>query len=259
MPAGTSVKVVEVPPGPPVLSTLMAEVYGPDEASRRQAAREIRKAFEVVDFVVDVDDSFGTPPERLRFEIDQENLEFHGVQEQVVYDTLQALIGGVGVGYSHRGAGVNPAEISVRLPKSGLSANERLLSTPIPAPGEAADSGHVVEMGDVLRLRRERASYPLYRHNGHFADLVTGELAGRFEAPVYGMLAVEEALEKAGWNGTIAYHGQPTDESVITLLWDGEWEITFVTFRDMGLAFAFALLAIYVLLRDDGRALSHAG
>ncbi|MCP5368174.1 MAG: efflux RND transporter permease subunit [Hyphomicrobiales bacterium] len=248
VPAGTSVKVVEVPPGPPVLSTLIAEIYGPDEQTRRESARQVRAAFEAVDFVVDVDDSFGAPPERVRFEIDQENLEFHGVQEQAVYDTLQALIGGVSVGYSHRGHGVNPVEIAVRLPKSGLTPGERLLSTPIPAPGEAADTGAVVELGDVLRLRRERASYPLFRHNGHFTEMVTGELAGRFEAPVYGMLAVEEELHKAGWTGTVSYHGQPTDEGAVTLLWDGEWEITYVTFRDMGLAFAFALLAIYLLV-----------
>ena len=251
-PEGTVIKVVEVPPGPPVLSTLMAEVYGPDQETRRTAARRIRKAFEAVDFVVDVDDSFGQPAQRLRLEIDQENLEFYGVQEQALYDTVQALLGGVSVGYSHRGSGVNPIEITIRLPKSGLTLGERLLSTPVAAPGEAADTGAVVELGDVLRIHSERASYPLFRHNGRFAEMVTGDLAGRFEAPIYGMLAVEEAVKAMDWGDQgaprIAYHGQPADESAVTLLWDGEWEITFVTFRDMGLAFVFALIAIYLLV-----------
>ncbi len=249
---GTVVKVVEVPPGPPVLSTLLAEIYGPDAATRRATASKVREAFEAVDFVVDVDDSFGTPPERLRIEVDQESLEYHGVQEQAVYDTLAALMGGVQVGYSHRGAGRNPVEIAVRLPKSGLVPSERILSTPLPAPGPAADTGANVELGDVVRLKRESASYPIFRHNGHFTEMVMGELAGRYEAPIYGMLAVEEAMDNVDWGPTgkpaVAYHGQPADESRPTMLWDGEWEITYVTFRDMGAAFAVAILGIYLLV-----------
>ena len=101
--AARALKVVEVPPGPPVLSTLLAEIYGPDAASRRALAAKVRKAFETVDFIVDVDDSFGVPSERLRFAIDQEALEFHGVEEQAVYDTIGALVGGAQVGYSQRG------------------------------------------------------------------------------------------------------------------------------------------------------------
>jgi multidrug efflux pump subunit AcrB len=251
--AGVEFKVAEVPPGPPVIGTLMAEIYGPDAETRREAARRVRRAFEAVDFIVDVDDSFGTPPERLRIEIEQENLEYHGVQEQALYDTLEALLGGVRVGYSHRGPGINPVEIAVRLPKEALVPTERLLSTPIAAPGEAADTGANVEIGDVVRLRRERASYPLYRRDGRFADYVTAELAGRFEAPIYGMLAVGDQLARAEWagagrTGDVRLHGQPVDESKVTLLWDGEWEITYVTFRDMGLAFAFALFGIYILV-----------
>ncbi|MEK7819483.1 MAG: efflux RND transporter permease subunit, partial [Pseudomonadota bacterium] len=260
LPAGTDLKVVEVPPGPPVMATLMAEIYGPDAETRRAAARRVRQAFASVDFIADIDDSFGTPFARLRIEIDQENLEFHGVQEQALYDTLQALLGGVRVGYSPRGPGVNPVEIAVRLPKDALTASERLLATPVAAPGEAADRGVNVELGDVVRLRREPTPYPIYRRDGRFADVVTGEPAGRFEAPIYGMLAVGDALAKTDWaspppaaagenkKGAIRLHGQPVDESGVTLLWDGEWEITYVTFRDMGAAFAFALFAIYVLV-----------
>ena len=252
VPDGTSLKVMEVPPGPPVIATLMAEIYGPDEETRRAAARKVREAFAKVDFVVDVDDFMGRPPERLRLEIDQENLEFHGVQEEALYDTLKTLIGGVSVGYSHRGGGVNPVEIAVRLPRDAMFLGERLLSTPVPAPGEAADTGRVVELGDVVRLKRERASYPLFRHNGRDAEVVTAELAGRFEAPLYGMLAVADLMKGMDWGAAgmpeIRYAGQPLDESKVTLLWDGEWEVTYVTFRDMGLAFAFALLGIYFLV-----------
>ncbi len=245
LPEGTSVKVVEVPPGPPVLSTLLAEVYGPDAMSRREAAAKLRAVFEKIDFIVDVDDSFGAPQERLRIQIDQENLEFYGVEEQAVYDTLGALLGGVPVGYSHRGKGGEPVAITIRLPKSSLTLNEALLSTPVPS------KKGVAELGDIIQLITEKASFPLFRRDGRYAEMVSAELAGSFEAPIYGMLAVEKAIEEIDWKGekpAVLYHGQPKDESTVSMLWDGEWEVTFVTFRDMGAAFAVAILGIYLLV-----------
>ena len=251
LPDGSALKVVEVPPGPPVLATLLAEVYGPDAETRRATAAKIRKAFESVDFIVDVDDSYGKPSDRLRFSIDQEALEFHGVEEQAVYDTIGALVGGVKVGFSQRGEGLKPIDISVKLPKSAMTLDERLLSTPLPAGGTVRQGANV-ELGDVVKVTRERASYPIFRHNGRFAEMVSGDVAGRFEAPIYGMLAVQDALAKMDWGPggppQIKYHGQPLDESHSTLLWDGEWEVTYVTFRDMGAAFMVAILGIYLLV-----------
>ncbi len=246
VPEGTSIKVAEVPPGPPVLATLLAEVYGPDADTRRAVAGRVRDAFEDVPFVVDVDDSFGAPTERLRLAIDQEALEFHGVEQEAVYDTIGALLGGVRVGYSQRGEGADPIEIVIRLPKTQLTPGERLLSTPVPG------RHGIVELGDVVTATREAASFPIFRRNGRFAEMVTGELAGEYEAPVYGMLAVQDRLEAMDWDEVeapaIGYYGQPRDESRSTLLWDGEWEITYVTFRDMGAAFAVAILGIYLLV-----------
>ncbi len=251
LPPGSALKVVEVPPGPPVLSTLLAEVYGPDPESRRALAAKVRKAFESVDFIVDVDDSFGKPSDRLRFAVDQEAAEFHGVEQQAIYDTIGALIGGMKVGYSQRGEGMKPIEISVALPRSERTLNERILSTPLPAGGTVRQGANV-ELGDVVSVKRERASYPIFRHNGRFAEMVTADVAGRFEAPVYGMLAVQDAIAKMDWGKDgppeIKYHGQPVDDSKPTLLWDGEWEVTYVTFRDMGAAFMVAILGIYLLV-----------
>ncbi|CAO3401779.1 efflux RND transporter permease subunit [Azospirillum palustre] len=249
VPDGTSIKVVEVPPGPPVLSTLLVEVYGPDAETRRKTTGIVRDAFRSVDFIVDVDDTVRPPSERLRFALDRESLEFHGVEEQAVYDTLQALVGGVPVGYSHRGAGRTPIEISVRLPKSGLFLSERILATPVPG------ARGTVELGDLVTMTREPASYPLFRRNGRFAEMVMADLAGRYEAPIYGMLAVQERLKRIDWKAAgltaapdILLHGQPDDQSKPALLWEGEWEITYVTFRDMGAAFAVAILGIYLLV-----------
>ena len=139
----------------------------------------------------------------------------------------------------------------VRLPKRDLSWSELLASTPVPAnsvPGNKT----VVELGDVVRVTKELGSPAIFRRDGRFADMVTAELAGAYEAPIYGMLAVDRTVEAHDWGklGTpaIRFHGQPEDESKPAILWDGEWEITYVTFRDMGAAFMVAIVGIYILV-----------
>jgi multidrug efflux pump subunit AcrB len=251
LPAGTSLKVVEPPPGPPVIATLLAEVYGPTPEARRAAATKIRQAFEAVPFIVDVDDSFGTQARRLRATVNSDDVDFFAVQESDVFDTIALLNSGQIVGYSHREDGRYPIPLEIARKKGDRVLDERFLSTPIPANVIPGARG-VVELGDVITVREERASFPVFRHNGRAAEMVTAELAGDFEAPLYGMLAVAEALDQMDWeDGTkpvIRFNGQPEDETAITLLWDGEWEVTFITFRDMGAAFAVALLAIYILV-----------
>jgi multidrug efflux pump subunit AcrB len=251
VPPGTVVKVVEVPPGPPVLATLLAEIYGPDAATRRAVAEETKKIFKSVPYIVDIDDSYGQPRPRLRVSIDQDRLEFFGVEQNDVYDTISTLLGGISVGYSHRGAERDPIDIVIGLPKDDLAWTERLASTPVPAnviPG----SNRVVELGDVVRVMKEEGTPMLFRRDGSFADMVTAELAGSYEAPIYGMFAVDDAIAKHDWGKlpppVVSFHGQPKDEAKPTLLWDGEWEITYVTFRDMGAAFGVAILGIYILV-----------
>jgi multidrug efflux pump subunit AcrB len=251
VPPGTSIKVVEVPPGPPVLSTLLAEIYGPDAATRRAVTREVKKIFAEVPFIVDIDDSIGEPRPRLRLSIDQDKLEFFGVEQRDVYDTIQMLFSGASIGYSHRGEDRNPIEIAIKLPKREQVWDEALASTPVPAntlPG----SKTIVELGQVVKATVEEGSPVIFRRDGRFADMVMAELAGRFEAPLYGMLEVDSRIEAHDWGAlpkpAISLHGQPADESRPTLLWDGEWEITWVTFRDMGAAFGAAILGIYVLV-----------
>jgi multidrug efflux pump subunit AcrB len=251
LPAGTVARVVEVPPGPPVLATLLAEVYGPSSTERRAVAHELKKIFASVPYIVDIDDSIGQPRPRLRISIDQDRLEYFGVEQRDVYDTIAALFGGTAVGYSHRGEGRNPIEIVVRLPKRDLSWSELLASTPVPAnsvPGNKT----VVELGDVVRVTKEVGSPTIFRRDGRFADMVMAELAGAYEAPIYGILDVDKKVEAHDWGAlgkpTIRFHGQPDDESKPAILWDGEWEITYVTFRDMGAAFMVAIVGIYILV-----------
>jgi len=249
--SGGALKIVEVPPGPPVLATLLAEIYGPDAATRRAVAEQVKQIFATVPSIVDIDDSYGYPQPRLRISIDEDQLEFFGVEHADVYNTIRMLLGGISVGYSHRGAERNPIDIVIGLPKNDLAWTERLASTPVPAnvlPG----SNRVVELGDVVHITREDGSPVVFRRDGHFADMVTAELAGATEAPIYGMLAVNDAIARHDWGKltppAVSLHGQPTDEAKPSLLWDGEWEITYVTFRDMGAAFGVAILGIYILV-----------
>jgi multidrug efflux pump subunit AcrB len=251
LPAGTVARVVEVPPGPPVMATLLAEVYGPSSENRRAVAAEMKRIFAQVPYVVDIDDSIGEPRPRLRISIDQDRLEFFGVEQSDVYDTIAALFGGTAVGYSHRGEGRNPIEIVVRLPKRDLSWNELLASTPVPAnsvPGNKT----VVELGDIVRVSKELGSPAIYRRDGRFADMVLAELAGAYEAPIYGILDVNKLVAAHDWGSlgkpTVHFYGQPDNESKPAVLWDGEWEITYVTFRDMGAAFMVAIVGIYILV-----------
>ena len=251
LPHGAVLKVVEAPPGPPVLATLLAEIYGPNAATRLEVAREVKTLFKKVPFIVDTDDSWGHRARRLQISIDQDRLAFFGVRQSDVYDTIQDLFGGVRVGYSYRGEEHLPIPITVGLPNRALSWSQQLADTPVPA-NTVPGSKSVVELGQVVHVKRTLGSRILFRRDGHFADMVTGELAGQFEAPIYGMIAVDRLIARHDWGKlprpTIRFRGQPRNEAHPSLLWDGEWEITYVTFRDMGAAFMVAILGIYILV-----------
>jgi multidrug efflux pump subunit AcrB len=248
-PPGTVVRVVEAPPGPPVISTLLAEIYGPDSQTRRAVAAEVERIFHSVPYLVDIDDSFGRQRPRLRLTPNREQMEFFGVAERDVLDSMAVALGGQVVGYSHRGEGRDPIEISVRLPQSGRAWSQSLSAMPVAA---AQNGSRLVELGELVEAQAEAGSYPVFRRDGHFAEMVTAELAGAYEAPIYGMLDVQRAIERHDWGTlprpTISMYGQPEDESHPTLLWDGEWEITYLTFRDMGASFIVALFGIYILV-----------
>ncbi|MBB3862365.1 multidrug efflux pump subunit AcrB [Novosphingobium hassiacum] len=254
LPAGGSLKVVETPPGPPVLATLLAEIYGPDEATRQKTAAQVEAIFKSVPYIVDVDNSFGQPRPRLRLVPDRAKLDHYGLSERQVFDSIGALLGSRVVGYATRsglgGNERNPLPIEVALDQSQRSWSASLAATPV----ATTPTGQLVSLGELVTARMEPGGQAIFRRDGRGAAMVTAELAGRYEAPIYGMLAVDEAINNFDWkaNGLekpdIILHGQPDDESKASVLWDGEWEITWVTFRDMGGAFMVALLGIYVLV-----------
>jgi multidrug efflux pump subunit AcrB len=251
LPAGAVIKVVEAPPGPPVMATLLAEIYGPDAQTRRAVAERVKASFHSVPYIVDIDDSYGRPRPGLRLVPDRDRLEALKVSDRDVYDSIAAALSGQVLGYAHRGEGRDPLEISVRLPQSARSWGEGLAAMPV-AVSQGAAGGRLVSLGEVATASQEPGSTHIFHRDGRDVDMIMGELAGAYEAPIYGMLDVDKAVAKADWGATpkpaIRLNGQPTDESRPTVLWDGEWEITWVTFRDMGAAFGVAILGIYVLV-----------
>ena len=253
LPPGGTLSVVETPPGPPVMATLLAEIYGPDEKTRRATAMQVEKLFREIDFVVDVHNSFQTPAPELRLLPDRAALDHMGLSERQLLDSIGAVMGRQTVGFAPRGGGQSPLPIEVSLEQPARVWNGALQATPV-AVQQTETGLRLVELGELATASRGEGSHMLFRRNGRAADMVLAELAGSQEAPIYGMLAVRDAIDAFDWQAAglvkpvIQLNGQPEDESVPTLLWDGEWEITWVTFRDMGAAFLVALLAIYVLV-----------
>ena len=253
LPEGTRVKVVEVPPGPPVISTLMAEIYGPSPEVRRRTAAIIERLFMETDFIVDVDNSIGDSTPRLTFGIDEPAAADAGVLQTDILDTIGLVFRGQTVGVSPRGEGRDPLNIRVYLPHAERSWSQQTAATPVPRRLAGTDAPPA-ELGELVDPREEAGSLTVFRRDGHFADMVLGELAGRFEAPIYGMFEIEDRIKAYDWAAeglempSVSLYGQPADETHTSLLWDGEWEVTYVTFRDMGLAFGVALIGIYILV-----------
>jgi multidrug efflux pump subunit AcrB len=253
LPKGASLKVVETPPGPPVMATLLAEIYGPDAETRRATADRIEALFKSVPYVVDVDNSQGQPRPRLRLITNRDRLDYYGLSDREVQDSIAMLMGTRTLGYAPRGDGRTPLPITMALPQSARSWSQTVAGTPI-AVSRASGAPQLIELGTLVEARHEQGSHSLFRRDGRAAELVTAELAGDYEAPIYGMLAVNRAIGDFDWQAAglvkpaIHLNGQPADETTPSLLWDGEWEITWVTFRDMGAAFGVALIGIYVLV-----------
>ena len=250
LPEGASLKVVETPPGPPVLATLLAEIYGPDEATRRHTALQVEQLFKSVPYIVDTDNSFGVPRPTLRLVPDRAKLDQYGLSERQLFDSIVALLGNQTVGYAPRGGDRDPLPIELGLAQSQRTWSSSLAATPVAvAPG-----GQLIPLGELVRADMTGGGQSMFRRDGRGATMVMADLAGRYEAPIYGLLAVDKAVDGFDWQAhgmvkpAVLLHGQPLDESKPSLLWDGEWEITWVTFRDMGAAFMVALLGIYVLV-----------
>jgi multidrug efflux pump subunit AcrB len=244
---GVAVKVAEIPPGPPVLSTLVAEVYGPTLEGRLQVADQVRQIFAETPGVVDVDWEVEAEGERLEIEVDREKAIRSGVTPEQVVRTLRVALNGEQAGLAHLPTARTPVPIVLRLDRSQRAhVNELLQLTVHTADGRMVP---LSELTTVVDGKRERFRY---HKNLQPVTYVYGEVAGVLEAPVYAILGMKERLEdivtpEGDKLGIIATH-LPKDTTRYMMKWDGEWHITFEVFRDMGIAFAAVMVLIYVLM-----------
>ncbi|MEI8356180.1 MAG: efflux RND transporter permease subunit, partial [Deltaproteobacteria bacterium] len=243
---GARIKVAEIPPGPPVLSTLVAEVYGPDQATRLAIAAQIREIFRKTEGVVDVDWYMEDDQPRYTFAVDKEKAALSGITTDDVAKTLGTALGGIDTGLLHLPKEKEPVSVNVRLPVAQRSSLEALSSIYLPSPG-----GNV-PLSQLVRISRGIENKTIYRKNLKNAIYVIGDVAGKIEAPVYAILQMSKEIERirlpGGYQIEQLAARQPWSEEQPAIKWDGEWHITYEVFRDLGLAFAAVMVLIYVLV-----------
>jgi multidrug efflux pump subunit AcrB len=248
--AGARVAIVEMPPGPPVLNTLVAEVHGPNAETRRQVATDLMAMFEAVEDVVDVDSYMAEPYEYWRFDVDTEKAVRRGISVDTINGSLAMAMGNFRLGDIKRGTVLEPTYIIMKIPLAIRSEVTRLGDLPIPT----AD-GNTVPLSELGAFKKGYEDPVIYTKDLRGIEYVTAEMKGRLGAPIYGMLDVEDMvkeyttpdgvkMETMPWN----LFGPPADDTVSGYEWTGEWTVTYETFRDMGGAFMAALILIYGLI-----------
>jgi multidrug efflux pump subunit AcrB len=243
---GAAVQLVEVPPGPPVQAPLVAEVYGPGSAEQRRVATGIRAIFDATPDVVDVDDSLEAPAPRLVLDVDRQKAAQLGVTQQQIAATLASALSGGDATYVHAGRERHAIPVRVEL----SIADKADLGAALALEVRAAD-GTAIPLSELLTVRTAPHDQTLYHKDLLPVVYVTGDMAGRLDSPLYGMFSmVGEIARHPPGGAAVEQHfiGAPTDPGQLAIKWDGEWQITYETFRDMGLAYAVGLVLIYLLV-----------
>jgi multidrug efflux pump subunit AcrB len=247
-PFGARLKVAEVPPGPPVLETLVAEVYGPNYKGQTEIAAKIKKIFEQTPGVVDVDWYVEDPQKKFDMKVDLDKAALLGVSPADVTRTVQIGLSGASAGLLHDPSAREDVPIDVRLARPDRSSIEGLENLKLPS-----SSGGEVSLREVTKVQETTIDQSIYRKNLRPVVYVTGDVAGEIESPVYAILTMRDAIGKIQLPG--GYHLEqyfgtalPGRTDRYSMKWDGEWQITVEVFRDLGLAFAAVLVLIYVLV-----------
>jgi len=244
---GARIKVAEIPPGPPVLQTLVAEVYGPDYEQQIGVARKIMDIFEKTEGVVDVDWYMTDPQPEYRISVDRDKALALGIPPAKVLTVVQAAVKGMVVGLLHDPKAKEDVDILVRFPRQKRSEIFKIEAIKL----RAAD-GRLVSLSEIASVEKRSIYHPIYHKNLQPVVYVTGDVAGEEESPVYAILKMNKELEKlttpAGTNLEIFYTKQPFTTKNWAMKWDGEWHITYEVFRDMGGAFAVVIVLIFILV-----------
>ncbi len=244
---GANVKIVEVPPGPPVQAPLVAEIYGMDYDGQMRIAKRVRGIFENTQDVVDVDDSIEANQKRLIAHVDRQKAAQLGVSQQSVVSALSAALGGEDASYLHDVHAKYAVPIRLELPVADKAAIQSLLDLKV-----RSNQGKLVPLSEITTVEHSTREHAIYHKDLMPVVFVTGDAAGKLDSPLYGMF---EMLGKLG--DTPMEHGAVLDQSLLSqpndpynygLKWDGEWQITYETFRDMGIAYGVGMILIYLLV-----------
>jgi multidrug efflux pump subunit AcrB len=260
---GARVAIAEVPPGPPVLQTLVAEIYGPTEESRQAMAEKVRDIFKSVDGVVDVDWYVEADQPKSKFVIDKEKAALSGISAETISQTLRIAVGGESIDLLHLPREKEDVNLMLELPRSARVTPEELLAlrvrsgdaNALPEPG-ASSSSQLVPLRELVKIEKTITDKSIYHKNLMPVTYVIGDVAGTIESPFYAIAKMNQALAKLdtkAFGGTGAklqiYNiNMPFTGEEPALKWDGEWHITLEVFRDLGTAFAAVLVLIYVLM-----------
>lgn len=243
-----NVKLVEVPPGPPVLSTLVAEVYGPDYDQQIAIAKQVKQLFSNTADVVDADWMVEDDQQEYRVSVDKEKAMRYGVATAQVTATVQAAMSGMQAGNLNQPAAYNQVPIKLQLKDADKSNISQVLDIQVKGM-----QGNMVPLRDVVTIHSVAKDKSIYRKNQKEVVYVVADMAGKLESPFYAISKMSDSLKNirlpAGYNSIKeAYTKQPESQDDYTVKWDGEWQITYEVFRDLGIAFAAVILIIYMLI-----------
>lgn len=243
---GAVVQIVEVPPGPPVQAPLVAEIYGPSYAEQQRLASEVRKIFAATPDIVDVDDSLEAPARRYIASVDRQKAAMLGVSQHQIVQTMGAALLGADTTYIHAGQERDP--IPVRLQ---FSVADQADLGPMLALEVRGASGIAIPLSELVQVQTTSWDSAIYHKDLLPVAYVTGDMAGRLDSPLYGMFSMVGSIADEPPGGepvTQHFIAQPDDALTPAIKWDGEWQITYETFRDMGLAYSVGLVFIYLLV-----------
>lgn len=246
-PYGANVKLIEVPPGPPVMSTIVAEIYGPDRKERLRIAQDVANALAKTEGVVDVDIQSEADQIEYQLVVDKEKAALHGVSPQQVVQASYMALSGHTVSLLSSETSREPIAINVRLAESDRTTVRDLGQLRV-----GSQRGYMVPVADLVQVHERIRPKSITRKNQQEVVYVMADVAGRLESPAYAMVDADAFLQQIslpeGYSLTQEWTSQPTHSEDYILKWDGEWQITYEVFRDLGGAFAIALLGIYVLI-----------
>ncbi|WP_108946980.1 efflux RND transporter permease subunit [Shewanella halifaxensis] len=245
-----NIKIVEVPPGPPVWSPILAEIYGPSEAIREQAANQILGIFKQTQDVVDIDIYLPAAAQKWQVIIDRTKASLLGVPYQQIVDLIATSVGGKDVSYLHKRNQKYPVPINLQLQEGAKVDLDQVLNLTL-----RGTNGQTIAVSELVRINKEHIDAPIIHKNMIPMIMVVADMAGPLDSPLYGMFDMvgqinkqNESNHQSGFTFKQHYVEQPSGIDSVAVLWDGEWKITYETFRDMGIAYGVGMIAIYLLV-----------